>query len=264
MDAAVQQAVENAYRVFARYNLSGGLDVCRCNVCVAPNQERLLTATPLCEIPTLTLAEYTNSAHVWNERVADQIRYFLPRYFELIAQDDIPCNLGIEICLGRMSSANWRQEWPRAEVEAIDAYFAALLRSVLVSPNPALADYGGLPSYDSDPAEDLLCMIAHAGGDLAPLLAIWDETRGESADLRLANMIGGAEWLRHRLRNSSWYDVAPPHVEAAMGEVIGWLRRPAIRERLEAACLAASDTDAAALLSLAEGIVAGLPSQPGK
>jgi hypothetical protein len=257
MDAAVQQAVDNAYRVFARYGLSGGLDVCRCNVCVAPNQERLLTATPLHDIPALTLAEYTNSAHVWNERVADQLRYFLPRYFELIAQDDIPTNLSIETCLARLSFANWRQMWPQTEVAAIERYFAALFRSLLVSPNAEMEEYPGLPSYHSDPAEDLLCMVARAGGDLAPLLAIWDETRCESADLRLANTIGGAEWLRDRLRNSSWHAARRPEVVAAMDQVIAWLRRPFVRERLEAACLAASDPDKAALLSMAEGVVAG-------
>jgi hypothetical protein len=256
MDAAVLQAVENAYRVFARYDLSSGLEVCRCNVCVAPDQERLLTQTPLRDIPSPTLAEYTNSAHEWTERVADQLRYFLPRYFELIAQGDIPSNLGIETCLKRLFDANWRQAWPQPEVKAIECYFAALFRSVLVSPHSTLAEFAGLPSYHADSAEDLLCMVTYAGGDLPALLAIWDETRCKAADLRLANVTGSAEWLRNRLRNSCWYDVAPPHVEAAMGDVMTWLRRPVVRERLEAACLAASDPAEAALLSMAEGIAA--------
>jgi hypothetical protein len=142
-------------------------------------------------------------------------------------------------------------------MEAIESYLATLFRSLLLSPNTELAEYPGLPSYHSDPAEDFLCMAAHAGGDLAPLLAIWDETRCENADLRLANLIGGAEWSRERLRNSRWFGARRPHVEPAQDNVITWLRRPAIRERLEAACLAASDPDSAALLSLAEGIVAG-------
>jgi hypothetical protein len=258
MDAAVQQAVENAYRVFARYDLGGGLEVCRCNVCVAPDQERLLTQTPLREIPSLTLAEYTNSAHEWTERVAGQLRYFLPRYFELIAQGDIPSNLGIETCLDRLFHANWRETWPQAEVQAIGDYFGALFRSVLNTLNPELAENPRLPTYHADPAEDLLCMVAHAGGDLAPLLAMWDEAQDENADLRLANTIGGGEWLRDRLRNSWWHGKSRPHTEAAMNDVIVWLLRPEIRERLEAACLAASEPDKAALLSLAEGIAAKL------
>lgn len=223
----------------------------------AVDQEWLLTRTPLRDIPALTLAEYTNSAHEWTERVADQLRYFLPRCFELIALDNVPDDLGIETCLKRLSNADWRRTWPQAEVKAIENYFAALFRSVLLSPHSTLAEFAGLPSYDSDPVEDLLCMVAHAGGDLAALLRIWDETCCESADLRLANVIGSAEWLRNRLRNPQWYVVAPPHVAAAMEEVMAWLRRPVVRARLEAACLAASDPAEVALLSHAEGIAAG-------
>lgn len=256
MHPDVQAAVDTAYRVFARYDVREGLVVCRCDACVAPQVERTLIVLPLREIPASLLGEYTNSAHVWTPVVADQLRYFLPRYFELLAVGEIPNALGMETCLIRLHEADWRTSWPRAEADAIMGFFTARFRALLETSSPALAEFPGLPSHDADPAEDWLCMVAHAGGDIAPLLAVWDDATGLNAALRLANVIGGADWSAGRLRNEGWD--ASDHGEAAMTDVMAWLRRPSIRARLETACLAAGNADAAALLSMAEGIAAEL------
>ena len=250
-------AVANAYRVFARYRLHGRLDVCRCNCCVGPEQERLLLVTPLQEIPSALLAEYTNSAHSWSPQVSEELRYFLPRYFDLLAAGDVPCQLGIEICLARLANVSYRDEWPQPEAKAIDGFFAALLRKRLEEP-ATFVETGGLPAYHAEAGEDVLCMAAHAGGDMERLLAVWDAVEGREATLRLAQIIGAADWLKKRLRNSSWYDAVSPRIIAAMDQVIAWLMRPEIRARLEAACLSEADPAAAALLSHAESLVAGL------
>ena len=255
--ADLRTAVANAYRVFAPYRLKGRLEVCRCNCCVGPEQERLLLVTPLTDISSALLAEYTNSAHSWSAQVADELRYFLPRYFDLIAANEVPCHLDIEICLARLANVSYRRDWPGPEADAIDAFFAALLRARLDAP-ATFVDAREVPAYDSEAGEDMLCMVAHAGGDMAPLLNVWDAVQSRDATLRLAQMIGAADWLRTRLRNRAWYDSVPPHVEAAMNQVIAWLLRPQIRTRLEAACLAETDPAAAALLSHAESLVAGL------
>jgi len=260
MPPDVQAAIETAYRVFARYDLRAGLMVCRCDVCVPPQAARALATLPLREIPAPVLGEYTDSAHELTPLVADQLRYFLPRYFELLAGGEVPTALGVETCLRRLGHADWRAAWPRAEADAISAFFTAQFRALLDTPNPALAEFPGLPSYNADSAEDWLCTVAHAGGEMAPLLAVWDEAAGLNADLRLANMIAGADWAERRLRNSAWYGNLHAIAEPAMAEVTAWLRRPAIRARLEAACLAARNADDAALLSMAEGIAAGLQS----
>src|SRR5262245_7064972 len=253
-------AVANAYRVFAPYRLHGRMEVCRCNCCVGPEQERLLMITPLTQISSALLAEHTNSAHSWSEQVADELRYFLPRYFDLLAADDVPCHLGIEICLARLANVPYRSDWPRPEAEAIDDFFVALLRARLDAPALFVGE-GGLPASHAEAGEDVLCMVAHAGGDLDPLLGVWNSVESRDAVLRLARMIGAADWLKGRLRNSSWYDAVPPHAIAAMQQVIAWLLRPQTRARLEAACLDEADPAATALLSHAESLVAGLARQ---
>jgi hypothetical protein len=80
--------------------------------------------TPLREIPTDVLAEYTNSAHGWDDGpVAREMRYFLPRYFELLARNDPPDMMGIDICLRRLGYAGWRGKWPDAEAGVVDRFF---------------------------------------------------------------------------------------------------------------------------------------------
>jgi len=113
----LNSVVENAYREFACYRLRGTIAVCRCPVCVAGEVERELCTVPLRAISSRLLAEYTHSAHGFDDRAADELRHFLPRYFELIAADDPPTNTGIETCLGRLHEAAWRvagrrRKWP--------------------------------------------------------------------------------------------------------------------------------------------------------
>src|SRR5262245_1083074 len=253
----LRTAVANSYRVFAPYRLHGRLDVCRCACCVGPEQERLLLLTPLEQIPSALLAEYTNSAHSWSQQVGEELRYFLPHYFDLLAADDVPCQLGIEICLARLANVAYRDEWPRPEAEAIDDFFAALLRARLDT-LATFVEEGGLPAYHTEAGEDVLCMAAHAGGDIGRMLRAWDGVTSRDATLRLAQMIAAADWRKRRLRNSSWYDAVPPRVTAALHEVIAWLLRPEVRARLEAACLGETEPAAVALLSYAESLAAGL------
>ena len=137
---ALAAAVERAYKVFAPYTLDGSIEVCRCGVCVDPETERQLIATPVREVSRDLLAQYTHSAHPWSDRVSRDLRHFLPRYFELVAAGEDPCFYGC--CLDRMGSVVYRRDWPAAEAHVIDAYFAALLRVRLAaSPEP-------LPSGD--------------------------------------------------------------------------------------------------------------------
>jgi hypothetical protein len=249
------EAVENAYRAFARYRLRGAIAVCNCPVCVSKEHERALCTVPLRMMPSLLLGEYTNSAHGFDDRVADELRYFLPRYFELIAADDVPSNLGIETCLDRLHDAGYRAGWPASETAAIDAFFAALLRARLAA--PPQVDPSGLPVFDADAVEDVLCMAARADGDVAALLAVWDGERSRAATLHVANIVAKADWRGMCLNNTFWLGTTRPHAKMRMRDVLAWLLTPEMRERLEEACMAETDEAAAALLSHAEGPVMG-------
>ena len=70
MTPELESAIANAKRVFSRCALNGRIIVCNCNSCVAPEIERELICTPLHMLSSSLLAEYTNSAHSWDERVS--------------------------------------------------------------------------------------------------------------------------------------------------------------------------------------------------
>ena len=100
MRPELRAVVEDGYEIFGDHRIRHSLTVCHCNSCMSVEHERELLKTPLRDIPAALLAEYTGSAHSWDDGpVAREMRYFLPRYFELIAQNDPPDNCGIDICL---------------------------------------------------------------------------------------------------------------------------------------------------------------------
>jgi hypothetical protein len=253
MTPELENAIANARRVFSRYSLNGRIIVCNCPSCVAPEVERELIRTPLSELSSSLLAEYTNSAHGWDDKIAEDLRYFLPRYFQLIALDEIPCQLDLEICLRRLSNAAWHEEWPATEAKAIDDFFAALLRARLGNTDlPA-----GYHLFErGEEAEAVLCLAANAGGDMQQLLKVWDEDLSRTANVRLARMIVSADWGARELSNCWWTSDYRPHAEAAMKQVMAWILRTETWERLEAACLTEADEMTAKLFSQAEGLIA--------
>jgi hypothetical protein len=254
MDADLHAAIENAYRVFAAYELRGELEVCRCNSCVGPEQERLLATTPVRALSRELLSEYTHSAHGWSDRVAGELRHFLPRYFELIAAHEDPCQFGT--CLDRLADAAYRYDWPKVEADAVDDFFAALFRARITA-SARYVDFGGVASLDDNDAEDVLCTAASAGVDLAPMLDVWSATQTRDADLRLAGLIASAHGTAQQASDLFRHGGNRPLIVAATAQVFRWLSRPEIHERLEAACLRETDPTAAALLSQAEGLLPG-------
>jgi hypothetical protein len=253
MSPELERAVANAAKVFARYALNGRIIVCKCPVCVSDETERALIRTPLPQVTSLLLSEYTHSAHGWDGRIEDDFRYFLPRYFELIAQEDVPSNTGIETCLERMHPANYREKWPQKEADAVDAFFVALFRAELNKPE--LPGRFGL--YEAgEGTEAILCSFAHAGGDVRLLLDVWDNTSGRDADLKIAGMLAAADWLKRRLNSGWWLTLNRDPVKQAMDAVIAWLLTTETWQRLETACVNETDDVAAELFSQAEGIIA--------
>jgi hypothetical protein len=258
MTPELERAIVNTRTAFARYKLDGRIIVCTCPSCVGPAQERALVTTPSDQISPELLAEYTHSAHGWDERVADDFRYFLPRYFELIAIGQTPSHFGPELGLARLANVAYREQWPQAEADAIDEFFLALFQAQILAPATFIEDASGQSAFDREEAEAVLCGVAQAGGAVTPLLALWDATRTRDADLRLARMIVSSNSARHELANSWWGHLDKPHVLRAQQLVFGWLAREVVRERLENACLRETNTVASLLLSQAEEMACGI------
>lgn len=206
------------------------LIVCNCPHCVSKAAEGELICFPARDIPVDSLSEYTRSGHGWRDEISRQFRQFLPRYFDLIAHGHVPGEYGIESCLARLGMTDHTRIWPPEEVDAVSGYLRALLRKRLSEGFEI--DATGLPMPDRNAVEQVLCMAAHVG-PIGPA--------------RSGFTIRGGILRFGRER-----------VEAGMHAIQAWLLRPQTRERLETACLAETDTNAAALLSHAEGLLAAL------
>lgn len=229
MTPELASAVAEAYRVFAPYRIGADLEVCHCPSCMTEDVERELMATPLREIPAELLAEYTNSAHGFTPgRVANELRHFLPRYFELIAEHKPPCHMGLDICLRRLGLAGYRTHWPAEEVEVIDAFFDAFLVSCL--PPLALVQWPAGWALEFS-IIDAVTMAVTAGCDVPRLLAAWDRGADPAAAIHMAALSGSLLTdARAPYLHSPYLE---DHREAAA--VVGeWLCRPAISDRIEA------------------------------
>lgn len=229
--------IDDAYHVFADYALHDTLTVCHCNCCMTHETERLLIKMPLREIPADLLAEYTNSAHDWDDGpVAREMRYFLPRYFELIAGNDPPDNMGLGICLRRLGYAGWREKWPAKEEALIDRFFDALVVSCVQKLHLVRWPVGWRLEFD---IADVLTMIITAKGDLGRALAAWDKAEDPGAAIHMAALRGrvlqeGGRTYLHSAYLKSDFD--------AEADAIGaFLLRPEADQRLESAFFTVTD-----------------------
>jgi hypothetical protein len=220
--------VTDAYRIFGGYKLGKTLNVCSCNVCLADAAEAELLKTPLRAISSKLLAKYTDAVSGGTHSArADEFRYFLPRYLELIAADDPPDDMGFDICLRRFRDwPSWRTDWPREQVECLDqfydAYLVASLRHTAVSQS---ATYCGLRFN----LGDILSMIVTAGGDITRVLQTWDAAADPDAAIHMAALRSDVRRDPTRLINAH---LSQEYTTAA--EAIGaFLSRTEVDERLE-------------------------------
>ncbi len=236
MTPELQAIVDEGACVFARYTIEAPLTVCHCEFCMSNDSERALLSTPLKEIPAELLAEYTNSAHAWDDdKVAREMRYFLPRYLELIAQGDPPDHLGLDICLRRLAYAHWREKWPAAEVYILDRYFDALIVASLLKLGLSKWPVGWRLSFD---LADILTLVVRADGDIERVLAAWDGATDPSAAIHMAALRDRVLEETSRTYFHSPYLEDHRHAADAIG---AFLMRPEATARIVAAILQVED-----------------------
>ncbi len=224
--------VEDAYRVFGRYAIGDSLEVCHCNVCMTEATERELVTTPLRQIPARLMGEYTNSAHGYDAgRIADELRYLLPRYLDLIAGDDPPDHFG-NICtsLSRLGHAYWRDRWPKAEADVLNRFFDALIVDRISRIEPRCSRMGWQLKHDID--EVLICVVT-SGGNIERVLDTWEASEDPAASLWMA-------WERRSLvfrdGRPRFYDAHLNREHKDAADTIGaFLSRPEVDARIEAA-----------------------------
>lgn len=245
MTPELRAIIEDAYRIFGAYRVRRTLTVCHCNSCMSVEDEQLLLKMPLREISHELLAEYTGSAHDWDDGpVAREMRYFLPRYFELIALNTSPFDMDIDICLRRLAKAGWREKWPRAEEQIIDRFFEALVASSVRKLNLVEWPVGWRLEFD---LADVLTLIVTAHGDLARALDAWDKAEDPGAAIHMAALrervlTSGGRTHLHLAYLEGDYDEAADLVG-------GFLMRPEVTARIEAAIFLVEDPRLQRILS---------------
>jgi hypothetical protein len=240
----LQATIDDAYRLFAPYLIGSTLIVCNCNVCMTKEVERELIRMPLRKIPSELLAEYTNSAHSWDDdQVAREMRYFLPRYLELIALGDPPDNLGLDICLRRLRYAQWRTKWAAAEVALLDTFFDRLVEASIQ--RLAVIAWPRGPALAFDMA-DLLTLVISAEGDLGRVLAVWDRAPDPGAAIHMASLRPGI--IHERGRTYFWSAHLEEH-PAAADQIGEFLMRPCVAERIDASFFLTDDAQLQRILS---------------
>lgn len=246
MTPQLAKIVADAYDAFAPYRIGTTLTVCHCNCCMTNAVERELVSTPLRQIPAALLAEYTNSAHGWDDDdVATEMRYFLPRYLELIAHNDPPDHIGLDICLRRIGRGGWRGKWPAPEEDILDAFFDAFLLANLPRLELQLWPSGWHLAFD---LADVLTMAVTAGADTQRLLAAWRGAPDPQAVLHMAALRSDVLPLRDSFAFDSPY--LEDHVDEA--SAIGtFLMAQEIDDRIEAAFFQVEDPRYQGILSAA-------------
>ncbi len=241
----LNRVIEQAYTVFGHYQLASPLNVCHCNVCLDEEEARELLRSPLRSIPSRLLGAYTDSVSAgYDASRQDELRHFLPRYFELIAANDPPDPMGLEICLRRLREFEWRQTWPKAEVETIDAFFdayvAAAVQNIALWTAPSLTlrlDF-----------TEVLTMIVTARGDIARVLQVWDNAPDPFAIIHMAALRGSVVPDPVRLTDAHLSE----EFDAEAQCIGAFLARPEIDARLEAAFFNLTDPRYQKILSDAD------------
>lgn len=219
-------AISRSYQIFANYRLSGTIDYCNCDQCMTDVNARLLSTLPLENISSTLLAEYTNSAHTDNET---QFKYFLPRYFDLIAQCDPPTDLDLEICLVRLASADYRNKWPSAEVQMVDEFFDAFMEVSLYQ--LLLLEWPAGLSLEFDIGK-VLTMVVRAGGDIERLLDGFERGADPEAAIHMASLRRDIVYRKSMPQYNNAHLEDHPVAAKQIGE---WLMRDLVTERIKAA-----------------------------
>lgn len=201
---ALQHAIESLYAVFARYPRPDVVD--GCYHCVSVEDKAKLNAHPLRELGDEELGRYSTKAlTTWGE--VDDLRHFLPRIFELVAEGSYGANP--EIVIGKLAIGEWKT-WPPDEQQALRAFIDAWLDEALDMPP------------DEREALEVIASAHAADMDLAPLLARWEERATKSLEARaqLLDLVRTASAAHER------GDPLNPWMSGgASSEVTSWLAR---------------------------------------
>lgn len=171
-------AVEELYRVFARYPARPGMEGCPC--CTTDEDKAELASAPLRELSARQIQRFAFKAiTTWGE--VEDYKHYLPRILELAAEPDPEHDIGLEpwLIAGKLKGNGW-DGWPAPERKALEAWFIAFWEDILAHYRPGWDGYDDLQFLEN---------VAEAFDDLSPFLDRWADNVTLPALLMLADFI---------------------------------------------------------------------------
>ena len=192
------RATEQVYAVFGQRRAPDHLlDVCT-GCCVDVAVEKEMRCMPLRQLTARHFYEYNTSAKS-EVQPADEIKYFLPRMFELLSQG-AELHHSTELYLDRVGRCE-PGVFSRPERAAIDAFALAFFSEGL-SCHHWQAHAQAQDLFMGSNAFDILLMFDLGGVALEPLLAYWLEAQGSGATLHYVEASYWDFWKAQEIENA--------------------------------------------------------------
>lgn len=220
--------VEEAYRLFAGYEMGDELGVC--TACCVQEEDAVLLKSLSPKVMSRDLIyEYLDAAAMPDDPLLiHQMKYLLPRILELMVQGE-ELRHSTEITLSKCSCGS--AEWLPVEVEFMQRFALAYFAK-------QFASYGAAAQ-----ADDVFVMFHLTGLDVLPLLAYWHD------HIASPIVLWGAVCLIERRDRKGFYNNA--FADSALKSIIAnWLEKADTREVIRVAILDQIEVLKAAGLSI--------------
>ncbi|WP_396174112.1 hypothetical protein [Flavobacterium sp.] len=186
----LEEIVEKIYTEFANYRAKLPLDVC-IECCMTIDETTKLVSLPLKEIPVELLALYNDSAKP-NKTEISEVKYFLPRYIDLISQFKFPTH-SPELSFSRLIPFD-QTEWTKNELSLLKIFQTAFFKECI--------NTFPIPSF-GDKIDSILIMFWKSQIGIDNLFNIWKETDSLESTLHFKDLYyeGFEYYNRKKLTN---------------------------------------------------------------
>ncbi len=177
MTPQLEDLVEEAYGLFQKYKVNSPLDVCT-HCCVTDDEENRLASLVVRRIPQDLLTIYNDSAKPTqsDQKYLNEVKHFLPRYMELIAQFKYP-SFTPELALSRLALFS-NSDWTERELDLIQKFAEAFFQRCLHT----------YPVPDAS-LVNILIMFDKVDLDVDPMLGSWEEAHSAESAMHFCDLI---------------------------------------------------------------------------
>lgn len=198
--------IKESYDVFAGHRPQEVIDACTL-CCMTEEDAKTLVSVPLGDISRFLLQQYNDAAMPEKLNVSE-LKYFAPRYLELIREYQFP-SFEPALSLTRFAGIK-KSEWTAKERQLLSDFSIAFFHQFIHSKNPT----------NEATALNMLLMFHKGNFDIRPLLEIWDK-----APIRVAQVHYDALWIWIKVNKNGFPEVIDAFADDSFKKMIGnWLK----------------------------------------